>query len=121
MNYRKKKIAILGSTGSIGTQALDVVSQHSDRFEAYALVANNQVDKLIEQAQRFQPEIVVIANESKYTQVKEALYNLPIKIYAGAAAIEQIVEDSEIDIVLTAMVGSSGLKPTIAEIGRAHV
>ncbi len=116
MNYRKKKIAILGSTGSIGTQALDVVSQHSDRFEAYALVANNQVDKLIEQAQRFQPEIVVIANESKYTQVKEALYNLPIKIYAGAAAIEQIVEDSEIDIVLTAMVGSSGLKPTIAAI-----
>ncbi len=116
MDYRKRRIAILGSTGSIGTQALDVISQHPQRFEAYALVANNQVEKLIEQAKFFQPEIVVVANESKYTQLKEALDHLPIKIYAGAGAIEQVVADSEIDIVLTAMVGFSGLKPTISAI-----
>lgn len=116
MTYRKRKIAILGSTGSIGTQALDVITQHPQRFEAYALVANNQVDKLIEQAKEFEPEIVVVANKDKYNQLKEALHNLPIKIYAGADAIEQVVQDSEIDIVLTAMVGFSGLKPTISAI-----
>ena len=116
MNYRKKKIAILGSTGSIGTQTLDVISQHPQRFEAYVLVANNQVEKLIEQARQFQPEVVVIANCNKYEQLKEALADLPIKIYAGSDAIEQVVQDSEIDIVVTAMVGFSGLQPTISAI-----
>ncbi len=116
MNIQKRKIAILGSTGSIGTQALEVISQHSDKFEAYALVANNQVDKLIEQARQFTPEVVVIANEEKYDYLKQSLADLPIKVWAGAEAIEQAVHDSEIDIVLTAMVGFSGLKPTIEAI-----
>lgn len=116
MNHQKRKIAILGSTGSIGTQALDVISQHSDRFEAYALVANNQVELLLEQAHRFRPEVVVIANESKYAQLKEELADLPIKVWAGAEAIEQVVQDAAIDIVLTAMVGFSGLRPTVSAI-----
>lgn len=116
MNDQKRKIAVLGSTGSIGTQALDVVSWHPDRFEAYALVANNQADRLLEQARRFKPEVVVIANESKYAGLKEALSDLPVKVWAGAEAIEQVVQDSEIDIVLTAMVGFSGLRPTISAI-----
>ena len=116
MNDQKRKIAVLGSTGSIGTQALDVISRHPDRFEAYALVANNQVDRLLEQVRRFKPEVVVIANESKYTTLKEALSDLPVKVWAGAEAIEQVVQDTEIDIVLTAMVGFSGLKPTISAI-----
>ena len=116
MNDQKRKIAVLGSTGSIGTQALDVISRHPDRFEAYALVANNQVDHLLEQVRRFKPEVVVIANESKYTTLKEALSDLPVKVWAGAEAIEQVVQDTEIDIVLTAMVGFSGLKPTISAI-----
>lgn len=116
MSHQKRKIAILGSTGSIGTQALDVISLHSDRFEAYALVANNQVNKLIEQVHQFKPEVVVIANESKYAELKEALADLPVKVWAGAEAIEQVVQDSEIDIVLTAMVGFAGLKPTISAI-----
>ena len=116
MNHQKRKIAILGSTGSIGTQALDVISQHPERFEAYAIVANNQVEKLIEQAHRFNPEVVIIANETKYVRLKEALADLPVKVWVGADAIEQVVKDSEIDIVLTAMVGFSGLKPTISAI-----
>ena len=116
MNDQKRKIAVLGSTGSIGTQALDVISRHPDRFEAYALVANNRVDRLLEQVRRFKPEVVVIANESKYAGLKEALSNLPVKVWAGAEAIEQVVQDTEIDIVLTAMVGFSGLKPTISAI-----
>jgi len=116
MNDQKRKIAVLGSTGSIGTQALDVISRHPDRFEAYALVANNQVDRLLEQVRRFKPEVVVIANESKYAGLKEALSDLPVKVWAGAEAIEQVVQDTEIDIVLTAMVGFSGLKPTISAI-----
>ena len=116
MNHQKRKIAVLGSTGSIGTQALDVISQHSDRFDAYALVANNQVDKLIEQVHQFKPEVVVIANESKYAVLKEALADLPVKVWAGPDAINQVVQDSEIDIVLTAMVGFAGLKPTISAI-----
>lgn len=116
MNTKKRKIAILGSTGSIGTQALDVIARHPDRFEAYALVANNSMELLLEQARRFQPEVVVIANETKYGELKNALADLPIKVWAGAQAIEQVVQDSEIDIVLTAMVGFSGLKPTIAAI-----
>ena len=116
MNQQKRKIAILGSTGSIGTQALDVISRHPDRFEAYALVANNQVEKLIDQVRQFNPEVVVIANETKYSRLKEALADLPVKVWAGADAVEQVVQDTEIDIVLTAMVGFSGLKPTISAI-----
>ncbi len=116
MNDQKRKIAVLGSTGSIGTQALDVISRYPDRFEAYALVANNQVDRLLEQVRRFKPEVVVIANESKYTTLKEALSDLPVKVWAGAEAIEQVVQNTEIDIVLTAMVGFSGLKPTISAL-----
>ncbi|MDR1202747.1 MAG: 1-deoxy-D-xylulose-5-phosphate reductoisomerase [Tannerellaceae bacterium] len=112
----KRKLAILGSTGSIGTQALEVVNEHADRFEVYALTANNQVDLLIEQARRFLPEMVVIANEDKYTQLKEALADLPIKVWAGTDAIAQVAEAEPIDMVLTAMVGYSGLKPTIAAI-----
>ena len=113
---KKKQIAILGSTGSIGTQALQVIAEHPDRYEAYALTANNQVDLLIEQARRFQPEAVVIANEQKYPALKEALADLPIKVYAGAEAISQVVESQPIDIVLTAMVGYAGLRPTINAI-----
>ena len=112
----KRKIAILGSTGSIGTQALDVVREHADRFEIYALTANNQVDLLIKQAREFEPEVVVIANGDKYQQLKEALQDLPIKVWAGSDAIAQVVESQPIDMVLTAMVGYSGLKPTISAI-----
>ena len=116
MNNKKTKIAVLGSTGSIGTQTLDVIEQHKDKFEAYILVANNQIDKLIEQARKFQPEMVVIGNIANLGKLRDALTDLPIKVYAGPEAIEQVVQDSEIDIVLTAMVGFSGLKPTIAAI-----
>jgi 1-deoxy-D-xylulose 5-phosphate reductoisomerase len=113
---KKKQIAILGSTGSIGTQALEVIAEHPDLYEVYALTANNRVELLIKQALKFQPEVVVIANESKYTQLKEALENQPIKVYAGAEALAQVVEAQPIDIVLTAMVGYAGLKPTINAI-----
>lgn len=112
----KKQIAILGSTGSIGTQALQVIEEHPDLYEAYALTANNKVELLIEQARKFQPEAVVIANEDKYLQLKEALSDLPIKVYAGADALCQIVESKPIDIVLTAMVGYAGLRPTMNAI-----
>lgn len=112
----KKQIAILGSTGSIGTQALQVIEEQSDQYEAYVLTANNRVEELIAQARKFKPEAVVIANETKYAQLKEALADLPIKVYAGTDAICQIVEDSEINIVLTAMVGYAGLKPTMNAI-----
>lgn len=113
---KKRQIAILGSTGSIGTQALQVISEHTDLFEVYLLTANNNVGLLIEQARHFQPEVVVIANESKYSYLKEALADLPIKVWAGADAIEQAVQMEEITMVLTAMVGYSGLKPTIAAL-----
>lgn len=113
---RKRQIAILGSTGSIGTQALEVISEHSDQFEVYALTCNNQVDLLIEQARRFMPEVVVIANERKYPELKEALEDLPIKVWAGSEAIVQMVRMEPIDMVLTAMVGYAGLRPTIAAI-----
>ncbi|HJD93289.1 1-deoxy-D-xylulose-5-phosphate reductoisomerase [Bacteroides coprosuis] len=113
---RKKQIAILGSTGSIGTQALDVISEHPNLFEVYALTANNRVDELIQQARKFLPDVVVIANESKYSYLKESLQDLPIKVYAGADALTQIVTAHPIDIVLTAMVGYAGLKPTIEAI-----
>ena len=113
---KKKQIAILGSTGSIGTQALQVIEEHPELYEVYALTANNKVDLLIAQARKFMPEAVVIANEEKYTQLKEALSDLPVKVYAGAAALCQIVESGPIDVVLTAMVGYAGLKPTMNAI-----
>ena len=112
----KKQIAILGSTGSIGTQALQVIEEHPDLYEVYALTANNQVELLAEQARKFQPEAVVIANEEKYQQLKDALADQPVKVYAGADALSQIVESAPIDIVLTAMVGYAGLRPTINAI-----
>lgn len=112
----KKQIAILGSTGSIGTQALQVIEEHPDLYEAYVLTANNKVDLLVEQARKFHPEAVVIANEDKYLQLKEALSDLPIKVYAGADAICQVVESQPIDIVLTAMMGYAGLRPTMSAI-----
>lgn len=112
----KKQIAILGSTGSIGTQALQVIEEHPDQYEAYVLTANNRVDELIAQARKFVPEAVVIANEAHYPALKEALADLPIKVYAGEDAICQIVAEKPIDIVLTAMVGYAGLKPTIHAI-----
>lgn len=113
---KKRQLAILGSTGSIGTQTLEVVSEHSDLFEVYALTANNQVDLLINQARKYMPEVVVIANERKYPELKEALEDLPIKVWAGADAIAQMVQSEPIDMVLTAMVGYSGLRPTISAI-----
>lgn len=112
----KKQIAILGSTGSIGTQALQVVGEHPDLYEVYALTANNKVDLLVEQTRKFKPEAVVIANEDKYLQLKEALSDMPVEVYAGADALSQIVEAEPIDIVLTAMVGYAGLRPTMNAI-----
>ena len=111
-----KSITILGSTGSIGTQALEVIGQHPDRFSVYALTAGNQADRLIEQARTFHPEVVVIANEQHYTKVKDALADLPMKVYAGADAIAQVAGMDAADIVLTAMVGYAGLQPTIRAI-----
>ncbi len=113
---KKKQLAILGSTGSIGTQALEVVSEHLDLFEIYALTAGRNVQLLIEQARKFNPEAVVIADETLYPTLQEALSNLPIKVYAGKEAIAQIVEASPIDMVLTAMMGYAGLYPTIRAI-----
>ncbi len=113
---KKRTIAILGSTGSIGTQTLQVVEEHPDKFEVYAITANTRVEELIQQARKFMPEAVVIADESKYQQLKEALDDLPIKVYGGYEAICQIVESKPIDIVVTAMVGFSGLRPTINAI-----
>ncbi|NDV79263.1 1-deoxy-D-xylulose-5-phosphate reductoisomerase [Dysgonomonas sp. 511] len=112
----KRNIAILGSTGSIGTQALDIVRQHPEAFEIYALTANENVDLLIRQAVEFQPEVVVIANEDKYGKLKDALREYPIKVWAGSDSIAQVVESEPINMVLTAMVGYSGLKPTINAI-----
>lgn len=117
----KKQIAILGSTGSIGSQALQVIGEHADLYEVYALTANNNVELLIEQARKFMPEVVIIANEMKYAQLRDALSNLPIKVYAGMEAICQIVESEPIHIVLAAMVGYSGLKPTINAIRAGKV
>lgn len=116
----KKQIAILGSTGSIGTQALQVIDEHPDLFEAYCLTANNRVKELAEQARRYNPAAVVIANEDKYEELKSQLADLPdIKVYAGKQAIDEIVEAGPIDMVLTAMVGFAGLNPTIHAI-KAH-
>lgn len=115
-NIRKRQLAILGSTGSIGTQTLQVVEEHPECFEVYAITANSRVESLIAQARKFMPEAVVIADETKYPQLKEALSDLPIKVYGGYEAICQIVESGPIDIVVTAMVGFSGLRPTINAI-----
>lgn len=116
MEIKKKNIAILGSTGSIGTQALDVIRSYPERFSVYALTANNSAELLIKQAVEFQPEVVVIGNDEHYSFVKQALNEFPIKVFAGKEAIAQVVEMESIDIVLTAMVGFSGLQPTIRAI-----
>jgi len=117
---KKKQIAILGSTGSIGTQALQVVSEHSDLYEVYCLTANNKVELLAQQAHQFRPAAVVIANEGRYDELRRLMDDLPdVKVYAGAKALDEIVEAQPIDMVLTAMVGFAGLSPTIHAI-RAH-
>ena len=116
MEKKKKQIAILGSTGSIGTQALEVINEHSDLFEVEVLTANNNSALLIEQAKKFKPNTVVITNEDKYKEVDAALFDLGIKVFAGAQSLEEVVEGENIDIVLTALVGYSGLKPTIRAI-----
>ena len=113
---KKRQIAILGSTGSIGTQTLQVVEEHPECFEVYAITANTRVEELIAQARKFKPEAVVIADETKYETLKEALANQPVKVYAGYESICQIVQAEPIDIVVTAMVGFSGLRPTIEAI-----
>lgn len=112
----KRKICILGSTGSIGTQALQVIEEHADLFEAYVLTAGSNSRLLIEQARKFLPCAVVIADESKYDEVKEALADQPIQVYAGDEALCQVVTMEPVDMVLTALVGFSGLKPTISAI-----
>ncbi len=114
---KKKQIAILGSTGSIGTQALKVIEEHADRYEVYCLTANNQVELLAQQAHKFKPAAVVIANEAHYEHLKQLLADEPdIKVYAGSESIDGIVEAGPIDMVITAMVGFAGLSPTIHAI-----
>ena len=114
---RKQQIAILGSTGSIGTQALEVIEEHSDRYEVYCLTANNKVELLAQQALKYNPAAVVIANEAKYGQLCNLLSSRPdIKVYAGSKALDDIVEAGPIDMVLTAMVGFAGLSPTVHAI-----
>ena len=114
---KKQQICILGSTGSIGTQALDVISQHPDRYEAYCLTANNSVEKLAQQAHQFNPAAVVIANEAHYDELKNLLADRPdIKVYAGKQALNEVVEALPVDMVLASMVGFSGLEPTIHAI-----
>ncbi len=111
-----KKIAILGSTGSIGTQALEVIEKNPEHFRAEILTAGSNAELLIKQAIKFQPDSVVIADESKYKEVSDALSSYPVKVFAGSKSVEQIVESSSIDLVLTAMVGFAGLLPTINAI-----
>lgn len=111
-----KRIAILGSTGSIGTQTLEVLKQNPERFELYAITGNNNVDLLVKQAREFLPEVVCVANESLYQQVKDALNDLPIKVFSGKESIAEMVQMQPIDIVVTAMVGYAGLLPTIRAI-----
>ena len=114
---QKRQIAILGSTGSIGTQALEVIKEHSDLYEVYCLTANNKVELLAEQAHQFKPAAVVIANEARYEELKRLMSDLPeVKVYAGAKALDEIVEAGPINMVLTAMVGFAGLSPTIHAI-----
>lgn len=112
----KRKVAILGSSGSIGTQALEVIEEQSDLFEVEVLTVNRSADVLIAQAKKFKPNTVVIVDETQYQKVKDALWDDDITVYAGAEALEQVVEFKEVDIVLTALVGYAGLKPTIAAI-----
>jgi 1-deoxy-D-xylulose-5-phosphate reductoisomerase len=114
-----RQIAILGSTGSIGRQTLEVIEEHPDLFSVYALTAYRSADLLIEQARKFRPEMVVIVDETLYPKVKEALSDLPMKVWAGADALCDVVQAEPIDIVVTAMVGFAGLRPTVAAI-RAH-
>ncbi len=109
-------IAVLGSTGSIGTQALDVIREQDDALHVEVLSAHNNADLLVKQALEFKPNVVVIGNEDKWTQVNDALFDLGIKVYSGAEALEQVVETDGIDMVLTAMVGAAGLKPTMRAI-----
>ena len=116
VNEKMKKVCILGSTGSIGTQTLQVISEHPDLFEAYVLTAGSNADLLIRQAKAYKPQCVVIADESKYNYVSEALADEPIQVYAGADALCQVVQMDPVDIVLTALVGFSGLRPTISAI-----
>ena len=114
---KKRQIAILGSTGSIGTQALEVIEEHEDLYEVYCLTANNRVELLAEQAHRFRPAAVVIANEARYDELRRLMDDLPdVKVYAGRQALDEIVEAGPIDMVLTAMVGFAGLSPTIHAI-----
>ena len=117
----KRQIALLGSTGSIGTQALDVVRDNPDRFEVYALVARRNVELLARQAREFQPEVVVVADEEQYAPLKASLADLPMKVWAGADAIADVVQMEPVDMVLTAVVGYAGLRPTLAalEAGKA--
>ena len=112
----KRQIAILGSTGSIGTQALQVIEEHSDKYEVYALTANNNVDLLIAQARKFLPDVVVVANEMHYAKLRDALADLPIKVYAGADALADVATAEPIDMVLASMVGYAGLRPTMNAI-----
>jgi 1-deoxy-D-xylulose 5-phosphate reductoisomerase len=112
----KQTVAILGSTGSIGTQTLDVIDRHSELFEVYALTAHSNIDLLVEQAKRYLPEVVAIADERHYKTLREALDGLPVKVFAGADSICQIAAMSPIDTVVTAMVGYSGLLPTVRAI-----
>ena len=113
----KRQIAILGSTGSIGTQALQVIEEHSDLYEVYCLTANNRVELLAQQAHKFHPAAVVVANEQRYDELQRLMADLPdVKVYAGAKALDEIVEAGPIDMVLTAMVGFAGLSPTIHAI-----
>ena len=113
---RKRQIAVLGSTGSIGTQALQVIEEHSDKYEVYALTANNNVDLLIAQARKFVPDVVVVANEAHYATLRDALADLPIKVYAGADALADVATAEPIDMVLASMVGYAGLRPTMNAI-----
>lgn len=112
----KKRIAILGSTGSIGTQALQVIEEHADLFEAHVLTAGRNAELLVEQARRFLPQCVVIADEARYDYVREALADTDVQVYAGADALCQVVELPSVDMVLTALVGFSGLRPTLSAI-----
>ena len=112
----QKRIAILGSTGSIGTQALEVIASQPDAFQVEALTAGNNADLLIEQSMRFVPNVVVIGNEDHYEKIRSALERYPIKVYCGDDSIAQVVTFDSVDIVLTAMVGFSGLKPTLEAV-----
>lgn len=116
----KKRVAILGSTGSIGTQALEVISEQSEHFTAEILTAGNNADLLIKQAREFNPDTVIIANQEHYKKVSDALKDLPVKVFAGKEAVEQITSSQNIDIVLTAMVGFTGLLPTLNAIKSGH-